>query len=161
MAVDGLPLSTFKTLVRVQKANGVKLIQGSEGIKRARELVQEIGDAIRMRIASIVATSTAFSVMSDGSQARKTASEKELVLVRTVRDGCVVTLVAALQDVDEYGDATAENLKRAIDDVFQKKVPLPQDRYTTGMVCATADGASVNTGIYNGLLVRFKNAGYS
>ena len=99
----------------------------------------------------------AFSVLSDGSQARKTGSEKEIVLVRVLKDGSPTYFCVALQDMDEYGDTTAENLKLSIDDAFKKKIKITDDVYKSSLVCATADGASVNTGVYNGLLTRLQN----
>ena len=156
LAIDGQPLTTFKTIVRVQKANGVKLIQGTDSSNRAREFITQIADTIRSKISMHLQSDCAFSILSDGSQARKTGSEKELVLVRIVKDGVPTYFVVALVDMDVYGDATAQNLKRAIDDVFRVKVPIEADRYTKLQVSATADGASVNTGIYNGLLTKMK-----
>ena len=80
MAVDGLPLSTFKTLVRVQKANGVKLIKGTESSNRAKEFVHVIADVIRSKLTSILCSAPAFSVLREGSQTRKTGNKKELVM---------------------------------------------------------------------------------
>jgi hypothetical protein len=37
LAVDGQPLSTFKTIVLSQKANGVKLIEDCDNVKKAKE----------------------------------------------------------------------------------------------------------------------------
>jgi hypothetical protein len=51
-----------------------------------------------------------------------------------------------LQDIDEYGAADAENLKRSIDDAFLKVLELPSASYRDGLISAAADGASVNTG---------------
>ena len=74
----------------------------------------------------------------------------------------------ALQDIDTYGDATAEHLKSAIDDSFMKStvdgntdcekvhVNMPSEDYSKKLISATADGAAVNTGIYNGLLTRLE-----
>lgn len=146
MAADGLPLSTFKTLVAVQKSNGVTLIQGTESCNRAAEFVHEIAGAIREKITAILQASTAFSVLSDGSQARKTGNEKELVMVRVVKDGEPVYFVVALEDIDSYGDATAEHLHKSMDHALQEMVKLPLEHYTKALVSATADGASVNTG---------------
>ena len=87
LAVSRQPLTSFKTLVQVQKANGGKLIQGTDDSKKAAEFVSVIADVIRNKITNIVTNATAFSILSDGSQARKTGSEKELVVVRTSRDG--------------------------------------------------------------------------
>ena len=96
----------------------------------------------------------AFSVLSDGSQARKTVHEKELV-----GGGIPVYYCVALQDVDEYGDANADNLESCIqfDDCFLEKLHITRETYTKIMVSCTSDGAAVNTGIYNGLLTQMKN----
>ena len=53
-------------------------------------------------------------MLSDGSQTRKTGKVKELVMVRVVKSGHPKFFVAALENVDSYGDATAENLHKSI-----------------------------------------------
>ena len=134
----------------------MKLIQGTDSSNKAREFISVLADSVRSKISACIASVGAFSVLSDGSQARKTGSEKELVLVRLVKDGVATYFTASLVDMDVYGDANAHNLKKAIDDVFQLKVIVPEDRYTKLLVSTTADGAAVNTGIYNGLMTRMK-----
>ncbi|KAJ8018578.1 hypothetical protein HOLleu_43348 [Holothuria leucospilota] len=158
VALDGLPLSPFKTFVVVQKKNGVQLLNKTDSNDRAAEFVHELADAIRRKIAILLQSAVAFSVLSDGSQARKTGKEKELVMVRVIKAGQPVYFVAALEDIDEYGDANAENLHRSINNAFQNKLKIGMAQYTNALVSATADGASVNTGIYNGLLVRMRKA---
>lgn len=49
--------------------------------------------------------------------------------------------------MDKYGAANAENLKLAIDDVFIKQLAITEAAYRDGLVSASADGASVNTGM--------------
>jgi len=159
LAVDGQPLSTFKTIVRIQKANGVQLIEGIESATKCAEFVHTLSQAIRQKLSEILCSATAFSVLSDGSQARKTGSEKELILFRTSTNGNPVHYAVALQNIDTYGDATANNLKKSIDDVFLKKVPIPAEHYKNGLISATADGASVNLGVYSGLLTQMRNDG--
>ena len=156
MAVDGQPLTSFKTLINVQKANGVKLIKEYDNSNRAHEFVHLIAESIRDRLADIIAAAKGFSILSDGSQARKTNSEKELIYIRLVRNGDSTFFCVALQDIDKYGDATAEHLKLSIDDVFHEKITLTEAKYERLLICATADGASVNTGQYNGLLARLQ-----
>ena len=157
LAIDGLPLTSFKTLVKVQKSNGVRLISGTGSGAKAREFVHEIANCIRDKLSVIMCSVNAFSVLSDGSQARKTRHEKELVLIRLVRGGIPVYYCVALQDVDKYGDANADNLKSCIDDCFLEKLHITRETYTKIMVSCTSDGAAVNTGIYNGLLTQMKN----
>ena len=156
LAVDGLPLKTFSSFVKVQKANGVQLIQGTESGDKAKEFIGEIAKTIRQKIDTILKTSTAFSVLSDGSQARKTGSEKELVYIRTATSGKPVSYLAGCQNIDYYGDANAGNLKSAVDDVFKKTLHLDETEYRVGLVSSTADGAAVNFGRYSGLLTRMK-----
>ena len=93
-------------------------------------------------------------MLSDGSQTRKTGNEKERVMVRVVKSWHTKFFVAALENVDSYGDATAENFHKSIKHPLTEKVKLPDEKFMKAMVSATADGASVNTGVYNGLLVR-------
>ena len=66
-----LPLSQFKTLVKVQRNNGSRLIEGHDTRKAAREFIHYIADAVTEKVAGIVASSDFMSILSDGSQARK------------------------------------------------------------------------------------------
>lgn len=134
MAEAGRPLTEFKTLVKCQKVNGVRLIDGCDSSHNAREFVSELADAIREKVASILCSSIAFAVLTDGSQPKKTGSEKELVLVRTVRDGVPVYYAIALQDIDEFGAANAENLKKSIDEAFSSKLKLPNERWVVDVI---------------------------
>ena len=109
-----------------------------------------IADTVLSNITSYLSSVSAFSILSDGSQARKTGSEKELVLVRLIKDGIPTYFTVALVDMDA---------ERAIDDVFRLKVALPAELYTKLQVSATADGPAVNTGVYNGLMTQMKADG--
>ena len=126
--IDRLLLTSFKTLVKVQKSNGVRLISETDSGAKAWEFVHEIANCIRDKLSVIMCSVNAFSVLSDGSQARKTVHEKELV-----GGGIPVYYCVALQDVDEYGDANADNLKICIDDCFLEKVHITRETYTCVM----------------------------
>lgn len=98
--------------------------------------------------------------MLDGSQARKTKDEKELILVRIERSGMPIYMVTSLLDMSNRGGGGADAIKLAIDSVFSEadgNVPLTKEDYRAKVVCATADGANVNLGIYNGVLTQMKN----
>ena len=73
-------------------------------------------------------------------------------MVRVLKSGTPLFYCAALQDIDDFGDANAE-----IDDCFTKKLCISKEQYTKDLVSATSDGASVNTGVYNGLLTQLRN----
>jgi hypothetical protein len=95
--------------------------------------------------------------MSDGSQARKTGSEKELVMVRVERNGIPCYLIVSLLEMSEYGDVDANSIKMGINSIFNEEngvIKLSEDNYKNMLVSATTDGASVNTGAYNGILTQ-------
>ena len=58
------------------------------------------------------------SILSDGSQARKTKDEKELVLIRTLRNGIPMYFVVSLLEMSAFGGANADYIKSAIDSIF-------------------------------------------
>ena len=96
--------------------------------------------------------------MSDGSQARKTKSEKELVLIRTERNGIPVYIVASLLEMEKFGGGSADAIVKGINSLFEETGPfeLSNEEYRGKLVSCTADGASVNTGKYRGVLTQMK-----
>ncbi|KAK6192681.1 hypothetical protein SNE40_004112 [Patella caerulea] len=159
VATDGLPLKSFKSFIEIQKKHGVQLIDGVQDSNKAREFINEIATSMRKKLCDVINETKFFTVLSDGSQARKTGHEKELIMIKTVRDGVAENFVVGLKNVGDYGDATSENLKTLLDDTFLGKTSLDLDKnqYKHKLIAATADGAAVNTGCYNGLLTRLKN----
>ena len=155
-----MPLSHFKVLVKCQRQNGVCLIDGKDDSHSCREYIHYIADTIREKVAVILGSAYFMSTLSDGSQARKVKDEKELVLVRTERNGIPVYFVASLLEMSQYmyGGTDADSIKKAIDDVFVEKLGLDEDQYVYSMISSTADGASVNFGKYRGVLTQLKLA---
>ena len=151
-----MPLAHFEVLVKVQRTNGVKLIRGKHDERSAKEYVSSLMDAVEEKCAVILASKHFMTILSDGSQARKTKSDKEMVLVRIERNGLPCYLVASLIEMSEWGGTGAEALKDGIDAVFNNTGPfkMEADDYTAKLVGCTADGASVNFGQYSGLLTR-------
>ena len=56
------------------------------------EFITEISEVIREKVAVMLCSSTAFSILTDGSQPRKTGSEKEIILVRFEREGIPIPI---------------------------------------------------------------------
>ncbi|ELT90404.1 hypothetical protein CAPTEDRAFT_202281 [Capitella teleta] len=142
LAVDGQPLTNFKTLVAVQKANGIPLIQGCHSSDRAREFITEIASAVRQKLSDALQKTTGFPNLNDGSQARK-----ELILLRLMKDGSPIYVACALEDIDSYEGINPFSLL------------IPDDQYINCLVSATADGASVNFGKHNGVLTQLTEEG--
>lgn len=129
VAQGGLPLKHFKAVVKCEKACGVHLLSGAESGKQAREFIHEISDTVREKLAVILCSSNAFSVLTDGSQPRKTGSEKELVLICTLRSDIPAYYCIAIEDMDSYGDANSHNLKAAVDNSFLDKIGVEPELY--------------------------------
>ncbi|CAM1313488.1 Uncharacterised protein r2_g2404 [Pycnogonum litorale] len=83
--------------------------------KTTNVFTSELANAIRGKLARILDDVHFYNLLTDGSQARKTGQETELVIIRVVKDGEPVYYCVSLQDIDKFGDATSENLKRCID----------------------------------------------
>jgi len=150
LAVNGQPLTAFKTVVLSLKASDVKLIPGCDNVQMAKLFIAHLAHAVRVKVGSVLNGAAAFAVLCDVTSARKTYSEKQLVLVSVVVNGEPKYFTVALQNIDECGSASSENLKTATDDVFQKVVPVEQ--YPTKVVSVTADGAAVERGRVDDLL---------
>ena len=150
-----MPLSHFRVLIKCQRQNGIRLVKGKDDGRACKEFVHYTANAIRGKVAAVIG-STVSSMLSDGSQARKMKSEKELVMVRTERSGIPVYLVASLLEISEYGGTGANSIKKGIDDTFLNKLSLEDDQYQFSCISSTADGASVNFGKYAGVLTQYK-----
>ena len=151
-----MPLKHFEVLVKCQKQNGIKLIQGKQDGRAAKEFIHCISAAIQEKVAVVLAGSDFMSVLSDGSQARKTGREKDLILTRVERGGLPCYFVTSLAEMALFGGTDAQSIKKAIDHSFLTKMDLGVSKYGTRLVSATADGASANMGKYRGALAQLK-----
>lgn len=103
----------------------------------------------------IITESSFISILSDGSQARKTGKEKELILIRVERNGHPEYMVVSLLDMSRFGGSTANAIMAGINSLFQDEKSVfymnPQ-QFKWKLISATADGANVNFGQYIGVL---------
>ena len=137
----------------------MRLIERKDSEDTAREFIHCIADAMVEKCAIVIAGSYFMSILSDGSQGRKTNDEKELILVRIERNGIPVHFVVSLLEVATFGGANANSIKAAIDSVStygnegdENSGRIPLIDYNTKIFSATDDGASVNFGVYSGVI---------
>ncbi|XP_057298429.1 uncharacterized protein LOC130629293 isoform X2 [Hydractinia symbiolongicarpus] len=97
-----------------------------------------------------------FSILTDGSQARKTGNDKGMVLTRTEKNGIPMYFVALLLEMSDWGGTDAALLKNGIDSIFMEhgSIHLDPNTYTNKFVGCISDGASINfratrTGCFN------------
>ena len=98
-----MPYEHFKVLVKCQRKNGVHLIQRCDNGRTAREFVSAIAHTVREKVAAILVDAKFFTTLSDGSQAKKTGLDMELMLTRTERNGIPVYFVTSLATMSEFG----------------------------------------------------------
>ena len=148
----------FKVFVKCVRANGMRLVEGKDDGKSGREFVHCIAQAVQEKCAVILSGAGFFSILTDGSQARKTKAGKELVLIRTERNGIPIYIVASLLEMEKFGGGNADAIVKGIKSVFEKPAPfgMSPNQFQGKLISCTADGASVNTGKYNGVLTQLK-----
>ena len=116
-----ISILTIFSKVKCLKINGVKLIKRKEDGRTGREFIKCIADTVREKCSQIIKQSNFLSLLSDGSQARKTSKEKELILLRTQRNGHPEYLVISLLEMSRFGGATANAIIDGINSIFQDK----------------------------------------
>ena len=157
LAKEMLPFNKFKVLVKCLRDNNVKLISGRDDHCACEENVSYLAERIREKLAMILLSSKAFSILTDGSDTRKTGMENELIFFCVICGGILVHFCSALQDCNVFGGTNPDSLKLAVDTAFDENnglVKLPGNTYKYRMILSTADGASVNFGKYSGLLTQ-------
>ena len=66
LAEGMMPFNKLKVLVKCVRENNVQLISGKDDHRAAEEYVRYIADSIRERLALILCSANAFSLLSDG-----------------------------------------------------------------------------------------------
>ena len=60
---------------------------GHENGKSGQEFISYIADAVKERVVAFLTSSDFMSILTDRSQAQKTGIDKEMILIRTERNG--------------------------------------------------------------------------
>ncbi|CAB4029586.1 Hypothetical predicted protein, partial [Paramuricea clavata] len=91
-----------------------------------------------------------FKILTDGSQARKTKAEKEMVLIRTKRNGIPIYIVASLLEMEKFGGGSAGAIFNGINSLFKESAPfaMSPEQYQEKLISST--------GRYNGVLTQLK-----
>lgn len=144
------PFTDFSFIIKLQKRNGVTFMPGKDDAYSCAIFVQYLADAMRDDIQSILKSANFFSGEMDGSEARKTQEEKELIYTNVVIRGRPVELFLKCQRMTDFGGVDAKGTKAAFDAAFQIDFKVPQEKYDKHFVSVCADGAAVNMGRISG-----------
>ena len=121
IAMKEKPISDFEDLIELQQNNGLKFLQGKSHEKSWAEFIAVLADTLKKAIKMILLQVSAFSLAFDGSQPRKTGTEKKLLYSKCAILGEAVELLLECIHVDDYGSDPCD-LKRTIDDVILTRI---------------------------------------
>ena len=116
IAMKEKPISDFEDLIELQQKNGLKFLQGKSHEKACAEFIDVLPSTLK-DIKLILLQVSAFSLAFDGSQPRKTGTEKKLLYSKFASRGEAVELLLECIHVDDYGGDNCD-VKCAIDDVI-------------------------------------------
>ena len=144
-------------MIDLQKSNGLKFLQGKTHRKTCAKLIECLADVVRSDLKGILHNANFYSSLFDGSQPKKTYSEKELLYVKVLIQGKAVDLLCKCIHMDDYG-SDASDLKHAFDDALKEDYKL-EDRFIPLIISHCADSASVKMRRYNGACTQIKADG--
>ena len=81
IAIKEKPFLDFPDLIKLQQSNGLKFVNGKTHKKACAKFIEICAKVIRVAIKNILQTSNFFSLLFDGSQPKKTFSEKKRTFV--------------------------------------------------------------------------------
>ena len=86
-------------------------------------------------------------ILSDRSQGKQTGQEKELVLMRTERNGIPTWIIASLVKVPEFGRSKANSIATGMNNIFENqknKFYMEKANCEKKTISYTEDGANAN-----------------
>ena len=91
---------------------------GCDDGRAAKQFIHSLASAVKLKCEETIQDSSFFSLLSDGSQSRKTKEDKELLLARIVRHGLPVYLLINFINMSDFGGTDANYIKDGMDAAF-------------------------------------------
>ena len=136
LAIQERPFSDFKSLINLQVANGVELMNIYRNDKQARSFVHAIADKLRLDTKQAMASSPFFGVLCDSSTDSSTIDE-EIIAVRFLQKG---TPKFDFLDFRPLTRANADCILQTVCASLSEHCPT----WKHSLVAFGADGAPVN-----------------
>ena len=156
VASEELPYTKFEGLIQLQKINGVKILDGKATTHACKAFISYLAEIVRTDVKDLLKSANFISGMCDGSEARKTKEEKELIYVKVIVDGKPMCLFLRCQSMKTFGGTDASSVKKAFLDAFAEYGIDVIGTDKTKIISVCADGASVNMGCLNGAMSSLK-----
>ena len=123
-------------------------------LRLCAEFIDVLLEVVQNFMKKFIGNSKFISLTGDGSEARKTSSEKKLVfckvLVKGFKGYIPCTFLLKCQSLKDFGGADAKGTFKAMLDVIMTY--RSEEEVKQRLMCLCADGASVNFGIHEGAI---------
>ena len=154
---EELAFTKLNPLIALQKNNGARITSNNKVNHVAcGEFAEIIAEVVHDFVKDLIEKSNFATISGDASEARKTSEEKELVFSRLIASGChgvvPVTVLLKCQRLKDFGGGTSDGTFTAMNGAMESYVS--SEKFISKLVCAVADGASVNFGKHSGALTQ-------
>ena len=149
---ENLAFAKFPELRKLQMKNGVDLGETYLNDHRYKEFIQSISSVMKSDLHLQITSRRPlfFSCMADQA-VDCGVIEEEIIFIQTVENGLAVNKYAMIQGV-EKSDANGV-LARGLEDGFED---IGINNWKDGLVACGSDGASVMTGVSNGVIAKLR-----
>lgn len=130
-------------------------MQASESYKNDRaaaQFIDVVGDSMRSEFLKSLTSANYYSVLTDGSTDASVMEQEVVYVLFMSEEGEPVVKFLSIETPEH---AHADGLKQCIEEAFQKIGIVPMYKQLSNL---NVDGASVNTGLHNGLGVKMKES---
>ena len=157
MVMEDVALLKLEPFIEMQRGNGLKISDSKVNTFVARKMVSCLDEAVTNMVKTKIIESTFVSIGCDGSEARKTRDEKELVYCKVVSDGnfgyAMPVFILACKSAKDFGGANADGVFAAMQNSCLEY--MTEEEINNKLICIVADGASVNFGRLTGALTQW------
>ena len=157
MIMEDMALLKIEALVEMQRRNKLSISKSKVNNKAAREMVSCLAEVVTNFVSRKIKESKFISLGCDGSEARKTHDEKELVYCKIVCDGdfgvATPVFILVCQSAKDFDGANADGVFAAMKSACLEY--MSQEELKLKVVCIVPDGAAVNFGRRSGYKGQF------
>ena len=148
---ENLAFAKFPQLCKLQMKNGVDLEETYLNDHRCKEFIQSISSVMKSHLHLQITSRQPFSFSCMADQAVDCGViEEEIIFIRTVENGLAVNKYATIQGVVK---SDANGVLASIVNGFED---IGINNWKDGLVACGSDGASVMTGVRNGVIAKLR-----
>ncbi|CAL9685344.1 unnamed protein product [Knipowitschia caucasica] len=149
IAKKGRPFTDFAWMCEVDRKKGLKIGETYTNDHQAKEFIHYIAEDERRKMKARLSDGKFISVMSDGSL-DSAVMEEEMVYVRSASEGKVKVDFVGVKAVSK---PDAAHIAEAVCSIMDSDVSTD---WKNKLVAITTDGASVMTGVNNGVVTKLR-----